>query len=66
MTNNDVSAKIDDDGLVTAGARGEAYVFARFATFTFGSQAIVIPKGIQYEWTKVPRRTSSTRSSSTS
>ena len=27
--------------LVTAGTRGEAYVMARFATFTVGSQAIV-------------------------
>jgi hypothetical protein len=53
MTSNDVSAKIDDDGRVTAGARGEAYVFARFATFTVGSQAIVIPKGVKYEWTNV-------------
>jgi hypothetical protein len=53
MTNNDVSAKIDDDGKVTAGARGEAYVFARFATFTVGAQAIVIPKGVKYEWTNV-------------
>jgi hypothetical protein len=44
MTNNDVSAKISPEGVVTAGARGEAYVFARFATFTVGSQAIVIPK----------------------
>jgi len=48
MTNNDVSAKIDDDGKVTAGARGEAYVFARFSTFTIGAQAIVIPKGVKY------------------
>jgi hypothetical protein len=54
MTNNDVSAKIGEDGLVTAGQRGEAYVFARFATFTVGSQAIVIPKGVTYEWTNVP------------
>jgi uncharacterized protein DUF1549/uncharacterized protein DUF1553 len=56
MTNNDVSAKIDEDGRVTAGQRGEAYVFARFATFTVGSQVIVIPKGLKYEWTKVPER----------
>ena len=53
MTSNDVSAKINDDGLVTAGARGEAYVFARYATFTVGSQAIVIPKGVKYEWSNV-------------
>jgi hypothetical protein len=56
MTNNDVSAKISTEGVVTAGARGEAYVFARFATFTVGSQAIVIPKGVKYEWTKVPEK----------
>src|ERR1043165_4253187 len=56
MTSNDVAAKIDDDGLVTAGARGEAYVFARFATFTVGAQAIVIPKGVKYEWTNVPEK----------
>jgi hypothetical protein len=56
MTNNDVSAKISPEGVVTAGARGEAYVFARFATFTVGSQAIVIPKGVKYEWTKVPEK----------
>jgi hypothetical protein len=56
MTNNDVSAKIDEDGLVTAGQRGEAYLFARFATFTVGSQAIVIPKGVKYEWTNVAEK----------
>jgi hypothetical protein len=56
MTNNDVSAKISPEGVVTAGGRGEAYVFARFATFTVGSQAIVIPKGVKYEWTKVPEK----------
>jgi hypothetical protein len=56
MTNNDVSAKIDDDGLVTPAQRGEAYVFARFATFTVGSQAIVIPKGVKYEWTNVAEK----------
>ena len=36
-----------DDGLVTAGERGEAFVMARFATFTVGSQVIVLPKGLQ-------------------
>jgi hypothetical protein len=50
MTNNEASAKIDDEGRVTTGQRGEAYVFARFATFTVGSQVIVIPKGVDYRW----------------
>src|SRR5436190_9651542 len=56
MTSNEVSAKIDEDGRVTAGQRGEAYVFARFATFTVGSQVIVIPKGLKYEWANVPEK----------
>ncbi len=50
MSNNDNSAKIGDDGRVVAGKRGEAFVMARFATFTVGSQVIVIPKGLQYQW----------------
>jgi len=54
MSNNDSSAKIADNGLVTAPARGEAFVMARFATFTVGSQVIVIPKNLKYEWPKVP------------
>ncbi len=52
-TNNETSAKISGDGLVTAAQRGEAYVFARFATFTEGAQVIVIPKGVKYSWPNV-------------
>lgn len=48
LTNNDNSASINGDGLVTAGARGEAYVMARFSTHTVGSQALVLPQGLQY------------------
>ena len=50
LSNNDTSAKISEDGMVTAGTRGEAFVMARFATFTMGAQAIVIPKGVPYQW----------------
>ncbi|MBX3443452.1 MAG: DUF1553 domain-containing protein [Planctomyces sp.] len=49
LTNNETSAAVSQDGLVTAGARGEAFVMARFATHTVGSQFIVIPKGLKYE-----------------
>jgi hypothetical protein len=49
QSNNSVSADIDDSGLVTAGARGEAFVMARFATHTVVSQFIVLPKGLEYE-----------------
>jgi hypothetical protein len=53
LSNNDTSAKIDRNGRVTAGQRGEAFVMARFATFTVGSQVIVIPKGVPYTWPNV-------------
>ncbi|QNN24732.1 DUF1553 domain-containing protein [Planctomycetales bacterium ZRK34] len=50
ITNNDRSADIDTHGRVTAGHRGEAFLMARFAEFTEGSDAIVLPKGLNYEW----------------
>jgi hypothetical protein len=53
-TNNDTSAAVTENGLVTAGKRGEAFVMARFATYTVGSQVIVIPKNLQYSWPNVP------------
>ena len=54
LTSNENSAKIDETGLVTASNRGEAFVMARFATFTVGSQVIVIPKDVAYHWPDVP------------
>ncbi len=50
LSSNDASAKIAKDGLVTAGERGEAFVMARFATFTVGSPLIVLPKDYQFKW----------------
>ncbi|HEX4797468.1 MAG TPA: DUF1549 and DUF1553 domain-containing protein [Humisphaera sp.] len=50
MSNNDNSAKIAEDGKVSAASRGEAFVMARFATFTVGSQVIVVPKNLRYEF----------------
>jgi hypothetical protein len=47
-TNNPTSAEIGDSGIVTAGARGEAYVMARFDTHTVGSQVLVLPEGLEY------------------
>jgi len=47
-TNNETSAAITKEGLVTAGARGEAFIMARFGTFTVGSQVIVIPDKLSY------------------
>ena len=53
MTNNDVSAAVAQDGVVTAGARGEAFIMARFSTYTVGTQFIVLPKGLKFEFPKV-------------
>lgn len=49
MTNNATSAAVDQDGNVTAGARGEAFIMARFETKTEGRQVLVLPKDLQYE-----------------
>ncbi len=54
LSNNDTSAKIDGDGAVTAGERGEAFVMARFHTFTNGVPFITLPKGLQFAWTNPP------------
>jgi hypothetical protein len=50
LSNNDNAAKIDGDGSVTAGDRGEAFVMARFHTFTIGVPFITLPKGLQFAW----------------
>ncbi len=47
-SNNGNSATITPDGLVEAGARGEAFVTARYDTVNVGSQVIVLPKDLQY------------------
>ncbi|HEY3901313.1 MAG TPA: DUF1549 and DUF1553 domain-containing protein [Chthoniobacter sp.] len=56
MTSNEGAAKISKDGVITTGLRGESFVMARYATFTVGTQVIVIPKGLKYEWPKVEER----------
>ena len=44
MMSNDSVAKIDDVGLVSAGAPGGAHVFARFDKFTVGMEITVLPE----------------------
>ncbi len=53
LTSNDNSASVDQAGLVTAKNRGEAFVMARFNTFTVGVPFIVLPKDFQFQWTDV-------------
>ncbi|CAN5685428.1 DUF1549 domain-containing protein [soil metagenome] len=54
LSNNDNSAEVDESGLVTAAERGEAFVMARFETFTVGSQFLVLPKGLEFEYPEEP------------
>jgi hypothetical protein len=49
ITNNEPTAAVSKDGMITAGKRGEAFVMARYETFTVGSQVIVIPEGLEYQ-----------------
>ena len=50
MSNNDNSATISQTGMVTAAKRGEAFIMARFETFTVGSQFIVLPADDEFTW----------------
>jgi len=49
ITNNEPTAAVSKDGTITAGKRGEAFVMARYQTYTVGSQVIVIPEGLEYQ-----------------
>lgn len=54
LSNNDGSAAVNPDGVVTGGERGEAFVMARFGTCTVGSQFIVLPKGLKFQYPQEP------------
>jgi hypothetical protein len=52
LTNNKATADIDDQGVVSAGKRGDTFVFARFAKYTVGAEIIVLPEG-KFKWPKL-------------
>jgi len=54
LSNNENSAVIDQEGVVTAGKRGEAFIMARFDTHTVGSQFIVMPADAEFAWQDIP------------
>lgn len=54
QSSNDVSAAVDDQGLVTAGSRGEAFIMARFNIFTVGIPMVVIPEDLKYQRPQIP------------
>ncbi len=49
LSNNDNSATISPEGVITAQNRGEAFIMARFSTFTVGSHFVILPKGLVWE-----------------
>ena len=50
FSNNNNTASISSDGVVSSHAKGDTYVFARFDRFTVGSEVIVLPQDTQYAW----------------
>lgn len=48
ITNNEPTAAVTPEGLVTAGKRGEAFIMVRYDTHTVGAQTIVIPENLDY------------------
>ena len=53
ISNNEATAKIGEDGLVTSGQRGEAFIQARFGEHNVGAGIIVIPKNLHYRWPEI-------------
>jgi len=56
LSNNEGTAKVGADGTLTTGTRGEAFVMARYGAFTVGTQVIVLPKNLKFEWPKLEER----------
>ena len=54
MSSNDNSAVIDQLGKISAKNRGEAFIMARFGTFTEGVPFIVLPKGLEFALASAP------------
>ncbi|MES2506908.1 MAG: DUF1549 domain-containing protein, partial [Verrucomicrobiota bacterium] len=53
MSNNDPTASINKDGLVTSGDRGAAFTLARFDVYSVTAQVLVIPAKLEYERPKL-------------
>lgn len=53
MSNNDPTATINKDGLVSSGDRGAAFMLARFNVYSVTAQVLVIPDKLEYERPKL-------------
>jgi len=54
LSNNDYAAPVDENGLVKAAHRGEAFILARFDTKVVGSQVLVLPADVPMVATDEP------------
>ena len=50
MSNNDAAVKVSEVGKVSAIARGEAFITARFEGQATGVQVLAIPKNLNFTW----------------
>ncbi len=55
LSNNDVSAEVSPQGVITPKKRGEAFVLARFDEFSVVSQVIVVPDDPSFAFPDVPK-----------
>jgi len=53
MSNNDPTATISKEALVTSGERGAAFTLARFNVYSVTAQVLVIPDKLQYDRPKL-------------
>ena len=56
LSSNEGTAKIAQDGVISTGSRGEAFVMARYGAHTVGIPVVVLPKDLNFEWPKVEER----------
>jgi len=54
LSSNDHTARVGEDGVVTAGGRGEAFVMARYGAHTVGTEVIVLPRGLAFRFPDEP------------
>ncbi len=58
MSNQDAAVKVSENGQVTAGVRGEAFITARYEGYATGVQVLSIPKNLKFTWPAVPENNS--------
>jgi hypothetical protein len=59
-SNNDRSARVSAEAVVTSGGRGEAFVMARYATITVGVPLVTLPRGLAFTPAAEPETASAT------